>query len=90
MWSKYRHTTIGNMFPRNLKPYLKSQGIRHELTTPYSPQQNGVAERMNCTLMEAARCMIAQAKLSDRFWAEAVATAAYLRDRMPTLLKMGC
>ncbi len=64
--------------------YLKSRGIRQELTTPYSPQQNGVSERMNRTLMESARCMIAQAKLSDKFWAEAVATAAYLRNRIPS------
>ena len=74
----------GEYVSKEFEAYLKSQGIRHELTTPYSPQQNGVAERMNRTLMEAARCMIAQAKLSDRFWAEAVATAAYLRDRMPS------
>ena len=64
--------------------YLKSRGIRHELTVPHSPQQNGVAERMNRTLMESARSMLAHAGLPDSYWAEAVATAAYLRNRTPT------
>ena len=51
---------------------------------PYSPQQNGVAERMNRTLMESARAMIAHAGLPNSYWGEAVATAAYVRNRMPT------
>ena len=52
--------------------YLKSKGIHHELTVPYSPEQNGVAERMNRTLMEMARSMMAHAGLRDRYWVEAV------------------
>ena len=51
---------------------------------PYSPEQNGVAERMNRTLVEYARAMIAHAGLSNSYWAEAIATAAYIRNRMPT------
>ena len=64
--------------------YTKSKGIHHEFTIPHSPEQNGVAERMNRTLVESARSMIAHAGLSDGYWAEAVATAAYVRNRMPT------
>ena len=60
------------------KTYLKSKGIRHELTVPHTPEQNGVAERMNRTLMESPRSMIAHVGLSDKYWAEAVATAAYI------------
>ena len=64
--------------------YLKKEGIRHELTVPKTPEQNGVAERMNRTLIEAVRSMLAQAKLPPKFWAETVATATYLGNRSPT------
>ena len=58
--------------------------VRHELTVPYTPEQNGVSERMNRTLMESARTMMARAGLPDSCWAEAVAAAAYVRNRTPT------
>ena len=74
----------GEYLSGEFKEYLKSRGIRYELTVPYSPQQNGVAERMNRTLMESARAMIAHAGLPNSYWGEAVATAAYVRNRMPT------
>ena len=64
--------------------YLKEKGIRHELTVPHSPQQNGVSERMNPTVVESARSMIAHAGLSNIFWAEAISAAAYVRNRLPT------
>ena len=54
------------------------------MSVPHSPEQNGVAERMNRTLMESARSMLSHAGLSNRYWAEAVATAAYIRNRIPT------
>ena len=62
----------GEYLSTKLQNYLKEKGIRHELTVPHSPQQNGVAERMNWTLVESARSMIAHAALSDVFWAEAL------------------
>ena len=58
--------------------------VSNQLTVPHSPQQNGVAERMNRTLMESARSMLTHEGLPDRYWAEAVATAAYVRNRTPT------
>lgn len=64
--------------------YLKSAGIKRQLTVPYTPQQNGVAERCNRTLVEMARAMLNSAALNESFWAEAVACAAYLRNRSPT------
>ena len=64
--------------------YLKSEGIRHERTIPKTPEQNGVAERMNRTLVETVRSMLTGARLSHEFWAEALATAVYLRNRSPT------
>ena len=74
----------GEYLSGEFKHYLKKCGIRSEFTAAYSPQQNGVAERMNRTLMEAARSMMSHASLSKEYWAEAVATAAYLRNRMVT------
>ena len=57
---------------------LSSDGIQGELTIPYTPQQNGVAKRKNCTMVEMARSMMARKGLEKRFWAVAVATAVYL------------
>ena len=54
----------GEYLSKEFWSYLKSRGIHHELTVPYSPQQNGVAERMNRTLLETARSMMAHAGLS--------------------------
>ena len=64
--------------------FLKEKGIYHERTVPHSPQQNGIAERMNRTLQEAALSMILHAGLSKNFWAEAVCSAAYIRNRVIT------
>lgn len=64
--------------------YLKREGIRHELTIPRTPEQNGVAERMNRTLVEMVRSMLSDSKAPSRFWAEALSTAAYIRNRCPT------
>ena len=64
--------------------YLKTEGIRHERTVPKTPEQNGVAERLNRTLVETSRSMLLDAKLPKRFWAEAVSTAVYLKNRCPT------
>ena len=46
---------------RKFELYLKSKGIRHETSCAYTPEQNGVAERLNRTLVESARSMIAHA-----------------------------
>lgn len=64
--------------------YLKEAGINHQLTIPRNPEQNGVAERLNRTLVESVRCMLAEASLPQQFWAEALATAVYLKNRSPT------
>ncbi|KAF1334706.1 Integrase catalytic core protein, partial [Globisporangium splendens] len=64
--------------------FCRDRGIVQQFTPPYTPQLNGVAERMNRTLVESARCMIEHAGLSKQYWGEAVATAAFLRNRCPT------
>jgi hypothetical protein len=65
------------------EPVLSPEGITLELTTVYSPWQNGVAERLNRTLVTMARSMLQHAKLPLRFWGFAVIAACYLRNRMP-------
>lgn len=64
----------GEYLSKEFRYYFKSRGIHHEL----SPEQNGIVERMNRTLMETARSMMAHAGLPHKFWAEAVETAAYI------------
>lgn len=68
---------------KNFEDYLNENGIKHQTTTPYSPQQNGLAERMNRTLVERAKCMLFDAALPKQFLAEATATAAYIINRSP-------
>ena len=69
---------------REFAEYCKSKGIKNDDTIPYTPQQNGVSERMNRTIMETTRSMLHHAELPLSFWAEAVSTAVYLRNRSPT------
>ena len=64
--------------------YLKKHGIQRRLTIAYNPEQNGTAERKNRTLLEMARCLLIQSGLPSSFWAEAVSTANYIRNRCPT------
>ena len=74
----------GEYLSKEFEEYLRAKGIHHELSAPYSPTQNGVAERLNHTLMESAHAMMPQAGLSEKYWAEDVATAAYPRNRTAT------
>ncbi|KAI5336533.1 hypothetical protein L3X38_015801 [Prunus dulcis] len=59
-------------------------GIQRQLTIAYSPQQNGVAERKNRTVVEMAKSMLHEKGMTYDFWAEAVNTAVYLLNRCPT------
>ena len=74
----------GEYTSTQFEDFLKAEGIRRERTVPKTPQQNGVAERLNRTLVETTRSMLIDAKLPYRFWAEALSTAVYLRNRSPT------
>jgi len=69
---------------KDFNDFLKEEGIQRQLSVEYTPQQNGVAERANRTLVEMARCMMLQANFPDSLWAEAINTAAYLRNRCAT------
>ncbi|GJY99940.1 retrotransposon protein, putative, ty1-copia subclass [Tanacetum coccineum] len=58
-------------------------GIRHEFTAPYSPQQNGIAERKNRTLKEMVTAMLISSGMSQDMWGEAILTATYLLNKIP-------
>lgn len=66
---------------REFVNYCKANGIVQQLTNVYTPQQNGVAERMNRTLTEKARCLLFDAGLPKSYWAEAVNMAAYIINK---------
>lgn len=71
----------GEYCSKEMEDFLKSCGIVHQKTNSYTPEQNGMSERNNRTIVERARCLIFDAKLDKKFWAEAVSTAVYLKNR---------
>jgi hypothetical protein len=64
--------------------YLAKEGIIREVSAPYSQQQNGLSERNNRTIMDPARSMLKHVGMPNKLWAEAVATAVYIKNRVPT------
>ncbi|KAG8480261.1 hypothetical protein CXB51_024850 [Gossypium anomalum] len=83
---KYLRTDNGLEFCSDeFNRLCKSEGIVRYLTVRHTPQQNGVAERMNRTIMEKVRCMLSNANLPKSFWAEAASTACFLINRSPSV-----
>jgi transposase InsO family protein len=72
--TKFKNTQI--------EDFLDEEGIKHEFSAPYTPQQNGVAKRKNRTLIEMTRIMLDKYKTSDRFWAKAINTACHATNRL--------
>jgi transposase InsO family protein len=60
-----------------VEEFLEEEGIKHEFSTPYTPQQNSVVERKNRTLIDMARMMLGEFKTPERFWSEAVNTTCH-------------
>lgn len=82
---KILRTDNGKEYVNNeMKKFLSKSGIEHQTTIPYTPEQNGLAERYNRTIVEKTRCLLFDAQLPKSFWAEAVQTAVYLINRSPT------
>ncbi|GJV04212.1 putative ribonuclease H-like domain-containing protein [Tanacetum coccineum] len=74
---------LGHINSKTINKLVKGNlGIKREFSVARTPQQNGVAERKNRTLIEAARTMLADSKLPTTFWAEAVNTACYVQNRV--------
>ena len=74
----------GEYTSKAFQDFCDAKGIKRELTAPYNPPQNGVAERMNRMIQEKVRSMLSNAELPNGFWAEAVATAVHLINRSPS------
>ena len=66
--------------------FCRERNIRCEYTAPYSPELNGIAERMNQTIQERVVSMIQHSELSDGFWAEALLTAIHIINMSPSRL----
>ncbi|MCO5570902.1 hypothetical protein L7F22_024632 [Adiantum nelumboides] len=73
----------GEYVSKEFVDFCSSRGIKRDFTAPYTPAQNGVAERMNRTIQERIMSMLSQANLPQVFWAEALYTAVYLINRSP-------
>ena len=73
-----RSDNRGEYTSRAFKQYLSEKGIRHKKTFPYTPMQNGVAERINRTIQKRVPAMLQHSILKLEFWAEALQTAVYL------------
>ncbi|GJS44522.1 ribonuclease H-like domain-containing protein [Tanacetum coccineum] len=79
----YSRCDNGTEFKNNdMNQFYGMKGIKREFSVARTPQQNGVAERKNMTLIEAARTMLADSLLPTTFWAEAVSTACYVQNRV--------
>lgn len=65
----------------DFRDFLKHEGVIHQKSNAYTPEQNGLSERSNRTVVERARCLLFEAELDKKFWAEAANTAVYLKNR---------
>ncbi|PKU70959.1 Retrovirus-related Pol polyprotein from transposon TNT 1-94 [Dendrobium catenatum] len=94
------HTMIEKQFPykvkqlrsdggseyinKTLQNYLQKHGIVHQISCPYTPEQNGTAERKHRHLIETTRTLINTASIPYKYWPDTVLTASYLINRMPS------
>ena len=84
-----RNDNGGEYTSKEFQSFLIEKGIAHLLSVAYCPQQNGVAERMNRTLMVRALSMISHAGVPKCYWGEAVAAVAYITNRVPSAAIQG-
>ena len=84
---RIRSDNGGEFKNKQMEDFCQENVIHHEFSAPYTPQQNGVAERKNRTLIEAARTMLVDSRLPVHFWSEAVNHACYTMNRVLTVKK---
>jgi transposase InsO family protein len=65
-----------------IKDYCDEKGVKDEFSAKYTPQQNGVVERKNLTLIDMARSMLLEYNVLDSFWAEAINIACHASNRL--------
>lgn len=74
----------GEYFSTKFDAFCEDNGIVHQRTAPYTPQQNGLAERKNRTLVDMVNSMLLNAKLPHNLWGEALLTACHIHNRIPS------
>jgi hypothetical protein len=74
----------GEYTTSSIQTYLKHKGIKHEITTPDTPQHNGVAEHMNQTLLNKVQAMLLNANLPKSYWYNALQYAVHIHNVTPT------
>ena len=75
---RIRSDNGGEYHSKELQQWLRKRGVKQEFSVPYYPEQNGVAERFNRTLVEMTRCLLYDSGLEKKFWGEAVSHASFL------------
>ena len=78
-----RNDNGGEYISSEFKDFFSKEGIRRELIAPHNPQQNGVAERNNRTIMGVTRAMLHDQGLPMHLWAEACNIVVYVQNRCP-------
>ena len=80
----FRMDRGGEFVSTSFKDYCENEDMKRFLIAPFSPQQNGVVERRNRTVVEMVICMLKSKEMLAKFWGEAVNTAVYILNRSPT------
>jgi len=82
----FRSDSGGEYMSNEFQEYLQQKGILSQRTCPYTPQQNGMAKRKNRHLLDITRSLLLQAYVPSRFWVEALSTAVFLINRLPSMV----
>lgn len=88
--SRFRCDNGREYISTEMKNYFEEKGIQFEFTMRYTPQQNGVAERINRTIQEKARCMLLSSGLNKRLWNEAILVAVFIINHSTTITLKNC
>ena len=78
----FRYDRGGEYITKTLEDFCEKNGIIHEVSAPYTPQQNGLAARKNITLKEMMNFMLLSSSASNNLWGEAVLYACYILNRV--------